>query len=363
MRHRFHALCPYFAMFPETFVRDHLKSVVRNTWVFDPFLGRGTTAFESLLHGIHAAGCDTNPVAVCVSLAKTNAPTKAKLIARINDLEFSFARGNEDVSLPPFFSSCFHRETLEEVLYLKRSLNWRGNKTDAFIAALILGLLHGESHRSERYLSNRMPRTISTKPEYSMSWWRRMGCNPPRREVFPILRRETEFRYKSMPPRLRGLVRRGDARDAWCLFPDLRDKVSLVITSPPYLDTTHFEEDQWLRLWFLGGHNMPIKSPGSDDRHTQFLAYVSFLSQAWAGVAPLLTSSSHFVIRIGGKHLNLDIARELLLASLTLGTGGQVRLVGQTQSTNGLSQHRAFQPTVTTRTREFDFKFRVSRHM
>ena len=22
---------------------------------------------------------------------------------------------------------------------------------------------------------------------------------------------------------------------------------------PPYLDVTHFEEDQWLRLWFLGG--------------------------------------------------------------------------------------------------------------
>src|SRR5258705_2335387 len=43
-----------------------------------------------------------------------------------------------------------------------------------------------------------------------------------------------------------------------------------VITSPPYLDVTNFEEDQWLRLWFLGGPPYPTRHRlASDDRHMQ----------------------------------------------------------------------------------------------
>jgi len=36
------------------------------------------------------------------------------------------------------------------------------------------------------YLSNRMPRTISTKPDYSIRWWRERGLKPPRRETLRI---------------------------------------------------------------------------------------------------------------------------------------------------------------------------------
>ena len=34
-------------------------------------------------------------------------------------------------------------------------------------------------------------------------------------------------------------------------FPKLKGRVTDFITSPPYLDTTNYREDQWLRLWFL----------------------------------------------------------------------------------------------------------------
>jgi hypothetical protein len=49
-RHPFHSICPYFAMFPEQFVAEQLlKHTVMGDLVFDPFCGRGTTIFESLL--------------------------------------------------------------------------------------------------------------------------------------------------------------------------------------------------------------------------------------------------------------------------------------------------------------------------
>ena len=68
MRHRFHSICPYFAMCPETFVAKHLAATTFAGVVFDPFCGRGTTVFESLVRNRAAAGCDVNPVAAFASL-------------------------------------------------------------------------------------------------------------------------------------------------------------------------------------------------------------------------------------------------------------------------------------------------------
>lgn len=91
MRHRFHSICPYFAMFPEAFVEKHLAASRFNGVVFDPFCGRGTTVFEALLNGREAAGCDLHPVAVCITGAKCNPPTREDIIARLEELESSFS--------------------------------------------------------------------------------------------------------------------------------------------------------------------------------------------------------------------------------------------------------------------------------
>ena len=52
MRHRFHSMCPYFAMFPESFAERWIKRLTRpGETVLDPFSGRGTTALTALLNG------------------------------------------------------------------------------------------------------------------------------------------------------------------------------------------------------------------------------------------------------------------------------------------------------------------------
>src|SRR6267378_2932620 len=87
-RHRFHSICPYFAMFPETFVRRNVLAwSKRNDVILDPFSGRGTTVFESLLNGRRGLGCDTNPVAVCLSKAKADPPQLDEIYDRLSVLE------------------------------------------------------------------------------------------------------------------------------------------------------------------------------------------------------------------------------------------------------------------------------------
>lgn len=358
MRHRFHAICPYFAMFPEHFVRKHLVWSKVGDWIFDPFSGRGTTVFESLLNDRRAAGCDTSPVAVCVSRAKTSSPRKQEAVARIAELRGKYIPGEAE-DLSDFFIRCFHKKTLGQLLYLRRSLEWPLNDTDCFLAALTLGCLHGESHRSQRYFSNRMPRTISTKPDYSVRWWKRYGYEPPERDVFSILESEVEYRFLTPPPAGRGEVLRGDARKASLLFPDLVGQVGLVITSPPYLDTTHFAEDQWLRLWFLGGPDRPARVGASDDRHTSVVSYWNFLAEAWAGLRDLLRPDARLIIRIGGAKLNVEEIARGLSSSLEKGLGQKPSVVERGASEISGGQVRSFQKQTRGPRFEYDFHFRL----
>lgn len=79
MRHPFHAICPYFAMFPESFPERWIEELTEpGDVVLDPFCGRGTTPFQALLMGRHAIASDINPVAYCVTRAKLRAPATGR---------------------------------------------------------------------------------------------------------------------------------------------------------------------------------------------------------------------------------------------------------------------------------------------
>jgi hypothetical protein len=361
-RHRFHSICPYFAMFPEMFVRKNVLAwSKRDELILDPFSGRGTTVFESLLNGRRALGCDTNPVAICLSKAKADPPKLDAVMERLGELESTarrFASKAPELG-DEFFTLCFHSTTLRQVLFLRKRLDWRRSRTDCFIAALALGCLHGESHRTELCFSNRMPRTISTKPAYSVRWWRQNECFPPERDVFQILRTCAEYRYQSPVPALKGRVVEGDARRAGTLLRPYKERVKLVITSPPYLDITDYHEDQWLRLWFLGGPSKPVTGQGKDDRHRRIAAYWEFMSEAWKGVVPLLQGSAQVVVRIGGTRLGQEELRAGLLGSLN-STGQKFRLAEARQTDIKNGQRRIFQSTPDQASVEHDFRFKLA---
>ena len=362
MRHRFHSICPYFAMFPECFVQKHLAASPHRGVVFDPFCGRGTTVFQGLLDGRDAAGSDVNPVAVCVAGAKSDPPARLEVKARLAELRADYrepSKSGWEGTHREFFEVCYHPETLRQVLYLRSALNWRARRDDRFIAAVCLGALHGESHRSPNCFSNRMPRTISTKPDYSIRWWRREGYVAPFRDVFEILDRMVEFRFRSRPPEKKGRVQQVDARRASSAFPALVGSVTDVITSPPYLDTTNYREDQWLRLWFLGGEAV-VPHDRRDDRHYAEDGYWRFLRASFGGLALLLAERARLVIRIGGRGLSKAAIRDGLGQSLTDGLARKARLVDDGVTSEVVNtQANAFRGARASVFVEHDFCFDV----
>ncbi len=364
MRHPVHSICPYFAMFPEGFVLEQLYAYTRpDDVVLDPFCGRGTTVLESLLNNRRGLGTDINPVAACIAGAKANVPALNVLLNRIGQLSERFAAERSRARPPTeFFEYCFHSDTYAEVAFLRDALAWRRSSTDRFIAAVMLGILHGESHRSGMYLSNRMPRTISTKPAYSVRWWQERGLRPPRRESFQVLRQGVRFRLSQPPPNKKGFVRLSDARRCGSALKPHAGSVALVITSPPYIDTTDCGEDQWLRLWFLGGSPTPTLRLHRDDRHTVAENYWLFLEEVWRGCAPLLRDTCRIVIRMGGTKLRKSEMLEGLHNSLARGlSGGTVRALSQGSSSQiAKRQTNAFRPGTSPNKLEHDFTFLIT---
>ena len=360
MRHRFHSICPYFAMFPEAFVKQNLAARPHSGIVFDPFCGRGTTVFEALLQGRDAAGCDANPVAVCISGAKCAPPSFDEARMRVNELRRNVRESDDGEwqgGLGEFFQNCFHHETLRQVRYLRSELDWRNRSDDRFIAALCLAALHGESHRSPNCFSNRMPRRISTKPDYSLRWWRRKGYEAPKRNVFDILENMLAYRFKSPPPKKRGRVVQADVRKAGKIFVALKGQVTDVITSPPYLDTTNYHEDQWLRVWFLGGAPKVLRGRG-DDRHVSKEIYWTFMREAITGFAPLLADRARIAIRIGGRRMEKTELRTGLLQALKEGLGREIDLLNEGDTSEvANTQANAFRGAKASPVKEHDFYF------
>jgi hypothetical protein len=302
-------------MFPEGFAEEQIERYSsRGDLICDPFSGRGTTLLQGLLLKRRAVATDINPVAYCISAAKADAPPLAVVTREIRTLQGLYLDANhesletERLLLPPFFRRSFYHSTLREILFLRSVLRWRDARVHRFIAALALGSLHGEMDKSSSYFSNQMPRTISTKPDYSVDYWNRLNLWPKKRDVFELLLKRAEFRLRKEDiPEITGEVALGDARTSASFFPNSLGKVKLIVTSPPYLNVTSYEEDQWLRLWFLGNEPNPTYGQVSrDDRYLNAEKYWKFLTEAWQGGAALLAPNATLVCRIGAKGLSLE---------------------------------------------------------
>lgn len=67
-----HGFYRYPARFSPEFARAAIEAFSeRGDWVFDPFMGGGTSAVEALAAGRHVAGCDLNQLSRFLVLAKT----------------------------------------------------------------------------------------------------------------------------------------------------------------------------------------------------------------------------------------------------------------------------------------------------
>jgi len=245
MNNKLHSLCSYMAMFPPSVPHYFIKRYSEEgEVVLDPFSGRGTTILESVLMNRLSIGNDKNPLAYLLTKAKSSVPQKTRILARIEKLEIELNPNtiniqNEDEKIRMIFSDY----TLKQLVFLKKSLNWQRSNVDAFITAMVLGIMHGNS---EGYLSLSMPNTFSMSPNYIKNFIKKNNLHRPNRNAFVLLRRKLDRCYQR--PLRQGKVFSQDVRK----MSKIKDSsVNLIITSPPYTRVIKYGQFNWIRLWFL----------------------------------------------------------------------------------------------------------------
>jgi hypothetical protein len=136
--------------------------------------------------------------------------------------------------------------------------------------------------------------------------------------------------------------------------------IRFVITSPPYFDTTSYEEDQWLRLWFLRGPPRPTYGlVSSDDRLENKVAYWRLIGDMWRSLAITVDPQADVVIRIGMKDTPPKEIAEALEASAMLAPRS-VKLLHYEASAIKGRQTNAFRPGSKGVAVEVDCHFRMT---
>jgi DNA methylase len=328
-------------MFPLEFPLSVLRTAPKNALVVDPFCGRGTTAYAARYLGLRSYGIDSSPVAVAIARAKLASSS----ITRVTRLAEKLLDRTTRYTIPrgEFWRRAYHPSTLDEICRLRAGLA-DCNETDSavLLKALLLGVLHGPMAKDPRrasYLSNQMPRTFAPKPDYAIRFWSQRKMRPPRRSTLEILRRKAERALAAIPEKKAPLIhiQQGDSRLATA-FKNLPRSITHVVTSPPYYGLRTYEEDQWLRLWLLGGPESVPYGGGIQVSHESPEAFAASLSAVWSQIARRSSPGLRMIVRFGSIGSRSVDPREIFVASLkqselpwrittvrSVGTEGEVR--------------------------------------
>lgn len=295
---RLNAICPYFTMFPLWFPYKVLKAAKETDIVYDPFCGRGTTNYAARLLGISSIGVDINPVAHAIAQAKlVQVKPKAIEALCINILE-----SDSPCRIPEgeFWEWAYQYDTLRQICQIREYFCSKQtlDKIDIALRAIILGILHGPRMKTQdSYLSNQMPRTFSTKPDYSVRFWKNNRLRPSALDVTALVKRRANYIFtEHLPQRSNGKIVLGDSRS---IRQVLHKKFDWVITSPPYYGMVTYEQDQWLRNWFLGGREKVDYSNSGQLRHGSEISFIDDLSKVWANASKKCKPGAKLVIRFG----------------------------------------------------------------
>ena len=302
--HPLHSLCSYFAMFPPQIAHVFVSWLTQpGEIVYDPFSGRGTVPLEAILSGRIGLGSDANPLAYSLTQAKVAVPGYADIDRRLSELKQCYRNWDAAVeAVPDHIAMLYAPGTLRQLVFFRTRLD-RSNITDAFLVAMILGMLHANHSRegATRGFSISMPNTFAMSPGYVAKYIEENHLDKPEVDVFAMLRDRAQRLKLPIEAVVRGKAWLQDATTD--PPPWLRDtKPKLIFTSPPYLEVIKYGKYNWVRLWFLGESanevDERLMASSSLDR------YVNFMAKVCINLRAVLADDGYLCLVIG------DVRRE-----------------------------------------------------
>ena len=218
--------------------------------VYDPFMGRGTTAIQAALMGRKPIGNDINPLSVLLTRPRLNPPALSAIVRRLEQIKWNEG-AIENSELLAFYSL----RTLGQVCALRSWLFERApldgipDPVDDWIRMVAINRLTGHSPGFFSVYTLPPNQAVSAQAQRKINEQR--GQTPPDRDVKRLILRKTKSLLSDGPmaPHPPPLLTTCPAQSAPAIA---SESVSLVVTSPPFLDIVQYAEDNWLRCWFAG---------------------------------------------------------------------------------------------------------------
>ena len=317
---RWAAVGPYYAMFPLEFAFDIVKEYSEpGQLVLDPFAGRASSVFAAATQERYGLGIEINPLGWVYAQTKLQPATQGNVERRLKSLvDMSEACVQESMELPEFFRMCYSEKVLNFLITARKELKWKSRKVDRTLMGLLLIHLHGKLGEG---LSNQMRQTKAMGPKYSMDWWRKENLiTPPEISIKEFLLGKIRRRYSKGIPNVtkQSEVKLGDSTQ---ILPRIAKRIasgkqipcSLLFTSPPYQGVTGYHNDQWLRLWLLGG--VPKPEYGENEYTGKFSSkelYSELLDKVFKSASQVMGEDSTIYVRTSKRKFTFDVTLEIL---------------------------------------------------
>ena len=220
--------------------------------IHDPFMGRGTTPIEAALTGRIAYGNDINPLSKILARPRLATPPAHEAIAKTLK-EINWQKSD---SAPQELLAFYHPDTLQALCALREFLIQRApieNPTPDpildWIRMIAVNRLTGHSPGffSVRTMPPNQAVSVATQEKLNQ----RHNTTPPPRDVAALILKKSKNLLRTHPPIFAHPPQlfTGSAAET----PHIPNaSISLVVTSPPFLDVVQYADDNWLRAWFCG---------------------------------------------------------------------------------------------------------------
>lgn len=293
----------YRACFKPQLPRFFIERLTRpGQVVYDPFLGRGTTALEAAMLGRVPFGCDVNPLSRFMTAPRLDPPALGEIEARLDELDWA-APAERPESLLVFY----HPDTLREIAALRSYLLSRQNsgqwdRVDDWIAMVALNRLTGHSAGFFSVYTLPPNQAVSVKSQLRIN--QRRNQTPPRRHVRKIILRKSRLLMSECDAvtlaRLRQASRAAQLlTQSSASTPQIATgSVQLVVTSPPFLDVVDYATDNWLRCWFLGidASGVRLTVPGKVED------WMAAMTATFHELSRVLARGGHIAFEVGEVH-------------------------------------------------------------
>lgn len=277
--------------------------------VYDPFMGRGTTPVEAALLGRIPWGNDINPLSLTFTAPRLRPPKLEQIEARLHEIDLS-----DHDEFPEDLRVFYHPETLREICALKKFfLRQRLTPVDAWLRMVALNRLTGHSPGFFSVYTLPPNQAVSVASQRKINAKRRQ--TPPRRDVIKLILKKSKQLLRDVTPAVRLTLTtvaseaRFTNRPAAATRKLPANSVSLIVTSPPFLDVVQYADDNWLRCWFLGidPKSVALTVPKKLD------AWAAEMTKVFHELQRVLKPGGHVAFEVGEVHAGKTKLEETVL--------------------------------------------------